>query len=162
MKLNQIDPQKILNPAFRIAKIDEWKVEDFTQKLADCIQNIRLIDERNESEEHLKAPISKFLSSTFYANNEVNTKNSIDLAVYLGKDMTSDVGIILEAKKPSNKAEFPTPENLNKKAFQELLLYYLRERYDAKNNNIKHLIITNGFSLNPKIFVSYFIKIKTF
>jgi len=34
---------------------------------------------------------------------------------------------------------------LNSKALQEVLLYYLRERIDYKNNNIKHLIVTNGF-----------------
>lgn len=36
-----------------------------------------------------------------------------------------------------------TPEKLNKKAFQELMLYYLRERITHKNLEVKHLIITN-------------------
>jgi len=36
-----------------------------------------------------------------------------------------------------------TRENLNKKAFQELVLYYLRERITHKNLEIKHLIATN-------------------
>ena len=85
------------------------------------------------------------MNSTFYKDNEINTKDHIDLAVYFGNDANSDVGIIIEAKKPSNKSEFPSVTNLNKKAFQEILLYYLRERVDNKNNNIKHLIITNGF-----------------
>uniref|UniRef100_UPI002589F923 type IIG restriction enzyme/methyltransferase n=1 Tax=uncultured Chryseobacterium sp. TaxID=259322 RepID=UPI002589F923 len=121
------------------------EVENFSENLKSCIEAINLVDTKNESEEHLKSPIKKFLSSTFYKDNEINTKDRIDLAVYLDKDANSDVGIIIEAKKPSNKSEFPTITQLNKKGFQEILLYYLRERVDHKNNNIKHLIITNGF-----------------
>lgn len=34
-------------------------------------------------------------------------------------------------------------ENINKKAFQELVLYYLRERITHKNLEIKHLVATN-------------------
>src|SRR5690554_7895259 len=36
-----------------------------------------------------------------------------------------------------------TTEKLNTKAFQELVLYYLRERITHKNLEVKHLIITN-------------------
>ncbi|STF08878.1 DUF7149 domain-containing protein [Elizabethkingia anophelis] len=120
-----------------------------------------LVDSRNESEEHLKSPISKFLSSTFYSENEINTKEKIDLAIYLGNDATSDIGVLIEAKKPSNKSEFPTVKQLIKKGFQEILLYYLRERVDYKNNNIKHLIITNGFEwffFNASDFYNLFYK----
>jgi adenine-specific DNA-methyltransferase len=55
------------------------------------------------------------------------------------------VGVIIEAKKPSNKAEMVKPDNLNCKAFQELVLYYLRERITHKNLEIKHLVATNIF-----------------
>ena len=34
-------------------------------------------------------------------------------------------------------------DNLNRKALQELLLYYLKERVNKKNNDIKYLIATN-------------------
>jgi adenine-specific DNA-methyltransferase len=34
-------------------------------------------------------------------------------------------------------------DDLNKKALQELVLYYLRERITHKNIHLKHLIITN-------------------
>lgn len=45
-----------------------------------------MIDSKGESEEHLKSPITKFLSSTFYKDNEINTRERIDLAIYLGAD----------------------------------------------------------------------------
>ena len=145
MKVNQLDPRKALNPAYKKYKPLRKDVEIFVAKLEDCITTIKLIDERNESEEHLKSPIKRFLETTFYAENEINTKEKIDLAIYLGKDATSDVGVVIEAKRPSNKAEFISVKSLNKKALHELLLYYLRERVDYKNNNIKQLVVTNGF-----------------
>jgi hypothetical protein len=37
----------------------------------------------------------------------------------------------------------PTKDNLNAKALQELILYYLRERISGKNIEVKHLIVTN-------------------
>jgi adenine-specific DNA-methyltransferase len=55
----------------------------------------------------------------------------------------STVGVIIEAKKPTNKAEMLTKENINAKAFQELVLYYLRERITQKNLEVKHLVATN-------------------
>jgi adenine-specific DNA-methyltransferase len=145
MNVNQLDPRKSLNPAYKKYKPLRKDIESFVTKLEDCIATIKLIDERNESEEHLKSPIKRFLETTFYSENEINTKERIDLAIYLGKDATSDVGVVIEAKRPSNKAEFLSIKNLNKKALHELLLYYLRERVDYKNNNIKQLVITNGY-----------------
>jgi len=141
----QLQTQKALSPAYRKFNPVQADVDRFVTELAACIDTIKLVDAKNESEEHLKSPIRRFLSSTFYCDNEINTRERIDLAVYLGKDASSDIGILIEAKKPSNKAEFPTVNKLNSKALQEVLLYYLRERIDHKNNNIKHLVITNGF-----------------
>jgi adenine-specific DNA-methyltransferase len=120
-------------------------VDQFTDELLTCLKTIKEIDQANESEEHIKEPIKTFFNKTFYNSNYINTKNRIDLAIYLGKDIKSEVGVIIETKKPSNKVEFLSPENLNRKALHELLLYYLRERIDEKNNNIKHLIATNGY-----------------
>lgn len=53
------------------------------------------------------------------------------------------MGVIIEAKRPSNKGEMLSKDNLNKKALQELVLYYLRERITHKNLEVKHLIVTN-------------------
>jgi adenine-specific DNA-methyltransferase len=142
MKLNT---RKALNPAYRKHKPHRKEVDQFTDELLTCLKTIKEIDQANESEEHIKEPIKTFFNKTFYNSNYINTKNRIDLAIYLGKDIKSEVGVIIETKKPSNKVEFLSPENLNRKALHELLLYYLRERIDEKNNNIKHLIATNGY-----------------
>ena len=50
---------------------------------------------------------------------------------------------MIEAKKPINKTEMITTKKLNAKAFQELVIYYLRERLTHKNLEVKYLITIN-------------------
>ncbi len=161
--MNRQNTRKTLSPAYRKHKPLRKDVNNFTDSLIACLKTIKLSDQKGESEEHIKEPIRKFLKDTFYQNNYVNTKDKIDLAIYTGKDANSDVAVIIETKRPSNKAEFLSPEHLNRKALQELLLYYLRERIDENNNNIKHLIATNGyewFLFKSDDFYKYFYKNK--
>ncbi|WP_228394797.1 DUF7149 domain-containing protein, partial [Chryseobacterium arthrosphaerae] len=63
MKINKLEPQKALNPAYKKFKPLRGDIDDFSTKLQECINAINLVDSRNESEEHLKSPISRFLSS---------------------------------------------------------------------------------------------------
>lgn len=49
----------------------------------------------------------------------------------------------MKQKKPTNKTEMITTKKLNAKAFQELVLYYLRERITHKNLEVKYLVATN-------------------
>lgn len=137
--------RKALNPAYRKHKPLRNEVISFIEELKRCIEAVKLSDDKGESEEHIKSHFKDFFSNTFYRENYINTKERIDLAIYLDNSANSEIGVIIEAKKPSNKAEFLSENNLNKKALQELLLYYLRERLDGKNNNVKHLIATNGY-----------------
>jgi hypothetical protein len=53
--------------------------------------------------------------------------------------------VLIEVKKPGNRSEMIQKENLNTKAFHELILYYLRERISNGNLEIKHLIATNVY-----------------
>jgi adenine-specific DNA-methyltransferase len=161
--MNKINTRKALNPAYRKHKPLRNEVTSFIQKLNECIAAVKVSDENGESEEHIKSHFKDFFTNTFYKDNYINTKDRIDLAIYLDNTAKSDIGVIIEAKKPSNKAEFISENNLNKKALQELLLYYLRERLDGKNNNIKHLIATNGyewFLFKAEDFYNYFYKNK--
>ena len=161
--MKKTSTRKALNPAYRKHKPLRNDVTTFIQKLNNCIEAVKLSDENGESEEHIKSHFKDFFTNTFYKDNYINTKERIDLAIYLDNTAKSDIGVIIEAKKPSNKAEFISENNLNKKALQELLLYYLRERLDGKNNNIKHLITTNGyewFLFKAEDFYNYFYKNK--
>jgi len=161
--MNKTNTRTALNPAYRKHKPLRKDVNKFVAELKQCLHTVKHSDDNGESEEHIKSHFIQFFNNTFYSENYINTKDRIDLAIYTGKTAKSDVSVIIEAKKPSNKSEFLTETNLNRKALQELLLYYLRERLDNSNNNIKHLVATNGYEwylFKAEDFYNYFYKNK--
>ena len=140
MELHLLRPKKALNKAFLKVKPNRTEIQNFKANL------IQLLDRINdtESEEFHKNLVIDFLKKTYYdPNHFINTKGRNDLVIHNGPESNSTVGVIVEAKKPTNKSEMVTTEKLNTKAFQELVLYYLRERITHKNLEIKHLVITN-------------------
>lgn len=140
MILKELKPREALNKAFLKVKLSRTEIESFKTNL------ITLIDRTNdtESEEFHKNLVSDFLKDTYYKqNNFINTKGRNDLVIHNGQNANTTVGVILEAKKPTNKAEMITKNKLNAKAFQELVLYYLRERITHNNLEVKHLVATN-------------------
>ena len=140
MELKLLKPRIALNKAFLKVKPVRQEIELFKKNL---IRRIANTDEF-ESEEVHKNEVSDFLKNTYYgANHFINTKGRNDLVIHNGASANSSVGVIIEAKKPTNKSEMLRPDNLNNKAFQELVLYYLRERITHNNSEIKHLIATN-------------------
>jgi very-short-patch-repair endonuclease/tRNA1(Val) A37 N6-methylase TrmN6 len=135
-----IQPKKALNKAYLKVKPARSDIERFKENL------IQLLDRTNEteSEEFHKNLVTDFLNKTYYdPNHYINTKGRKDLVIHNGNKANTTVGVIVETKKPTNKHEMPTNAKLNVKAFQELVLYYLRERVAEKNLEVKHLIITN-------------------
>jgi len=140
MEINRLKPRKALNKAFLKVKPNRTEIEGFKTHL------IQLLDRTNdtESEEFHKNLVIDFLKKTYYdPNHFINTKGRNDLVIHNGDKAKSTVGVIIEAKKPTNKSEMVTTDKLNAKAFQELVLYYLRERITQNNLETKHLIITN-------------------
>lgn len=140
MIIKELKPRKALNKAFLKVKPNRTDIEGFKANL------ITLLDRTNdtESEEFHKNLVSDFLKDTYYKQNHfINTKGRNDLVIHNGQNANTTVGVILEAKKPTNKAEMITTKKLNAKAFQELVLYYLRERITHKNLEVKHLVVTN-------------------
>ena len=140
MKLIQTPVQLSLNPAFRKLKPNREEIELFKHELIQLLDRIK----ENESEEYHKNLVIDFLNSTYYKNNHyINTKGRSDLVIHNGKEPNSPVGVLMEAKKPTNKSEMISKDNVNVKSFQELVLYYLRERKTQKNFQLRYLIITN-------------------
>ncbi len=140
LKLSKITPKKALNKAFLKVRPLRSEMDLFKLNLITLLDKVK----NEESEEHQKNNIRDFLLNTYYrATNEINTKGRQDLVIHTDKTAQSSVSIIIEAKKPSNKAEWITPDKFNVKALQELVLYYMRERVDAKNIDIKYLVATN-------------------
>ena len=160
--LKEIKPKKALNKAFLKVKPNRTEIEGFKTHL------ITLLDRTNdtESEEFHKNLISDFLKDTYYKQNHfINTKGRNDLVIHNGNNASSSVGVIMETKKPTNKAEMMTTMKLNVKAFQELVLYYLRERITHKNVEVKHLVATNineWFIFDATLFDRLFAQNKNF
>lgn len=158
MILTPQTPRQALSKALLKVKPERSEIDRFKANLIELLDHAN----DNESEEFHKKLVSDFLGRTYYyPNHYINTKGSADLVVHNGPDATSTVGIIIEAKKPTNKAQMVTKTNLNTKAFQELLLYYLRERLAGSNHNleVRHLVITNAYEwyvFDSTIFEKYF------
>jgi len=118
----------------------------------------------NESEEFHKNLVSDFLKKAIYQdNNFINTKGRQDLVIHNGKDNKTQVGVIIEAKRPSNKGDWFTADKPNGKAIHELVLYYLRERIECNNIDIKYLVATNineWYIIEAKYFENLFYKNK--
>lgn len=171
MPIGQDQQMKIIKPpkalsqalsqALRKFKPLRKDINHFKTSLSTCLHHIAIAEENKEREENFKQYIGDFLKNTFYQDHHINTKGNIDLAIYSGKDGNSPISVLIETKRPSNTSEFPSATNINKKALHELLLYYLQERVDHKNNNIKHLIVTNGYEwylFKGEDFYTYFYK----
>lgn len=140
MELKELKPRKALNKAFLKVKPNRTEIEVFKTNL------IQLLDRTNdtESEEFHKNLVIDFLKKTYYdPNHFINTKGRNDLVIHNGNNASSSVAVIIEAKKPTNKSEMITTKKLNAKAFQELVLYYLRERITHNNLEVKYLVATN-------------------
>jgi hypothetical protein len=145
MKLIPQTPKKALK-AFLKQKPLRSDIDRFKLNLIALLDKISVIEKqpKDESEEHLKNDIRDFLRDTYYRDtNAINTKDKKDLVIHLGKTTESEVGVIIEAKRPTNVNEMVSADNPNKKAFHELILYYLDERNQAGNNQLKFLVMTN-------------------
>ena len=135
-----IEPRKALNKAFLKIKPNRSGIELFKQNLILLLDSIK----EKESEEFHKNLISDFLKNTYYSPNHfINTKGRNDLVIHIGKEAKSNVGVIIEAKSPTNKAEMISQKNINSKALQEMVLYFLRERITHKNLEVKNVVATN-------------------
>ncbi|PAU94223.1 type II restriction endonuclease [Aliifodinibius salipaludis] len=147
MQIETISPRRVVDNAFLQESITETEFETFRQRLLKLLNQADDAVEEGESEEHLKNLIKPFFSNTnFEEDHYINTKERQDLAIHNGKTRKSNVGVIIEAKRPSNKSGMITRDDLNRKAFHESILYYLRERIDNGNEDIKHIIITDVYN----------------
>lgn len=141
VQFTSIPARKSINKSYLKIKPFRDEFENFKKELTNLLSCIN----DKESEEHNKKFVSDFLSNTFYANKFINTKGKTDLAIFQDKLSKSNVSVIIETKSPVNKADMISESDLNRKAMQEVILYYLRERIESKNDEIKKIIITNGY-----------------
>jgi len=124
MKLLTQTPKKALK-AFLKQKPLRSEIDVFKTNLIALLDKISVIEKRpkDESEEHLKNDLRDFLRDTYYRDsNAINTKDKKDLVIHIEKSTNSEVGVIIEAKQPTNFGEMVMADNPNKKALHELIL----------------------------------------
>ena len=139
MKLKQLNIKQSLNKAYRLIKPERADIEKFKANFKLLLGHIN----PQESEENMKGHVMDFLKNTWYSPGyHIATKGRTDFVIHIGKDASHPAGVLFEAKKPSNN-EMVTFDNLNRKAMHEIILYYLRERIEHHNNDIKYIVITN-------------------
>jgi predicted RNA methylase len=160
MTYKKLSPRQALNKAFLKVKPIRKDIETFKTNLIKLLNQIN----ETESEEFHKNLVADFLKNAYYSPSHfINTKGYNDLVIHNGKDSKSSVGVIVEAKKPTNKAEMLEADNLNNKAFQELVLYFLRERITGNNLEVRYLVATNiyeGFVFDATMFEQLFVQDK--
>lgn len=139
MKLKQITVKQSLNKAYRLIKPERADIENFKWNFKTLLGHINPA----ESEENMKGHVMDFLKNTWYnPSYHIATKGRTDFVIHTGKDASHPAGVLFEAKKPSNH-EMVILSDLNRKAMHEIILYFLRERIEHRNDNIKYLVITS-------------------
>ena len=147
MQLTPITPTQSLEKAYRLQSGNREQIDRFRHGY---IKLMGLINEK-ESEENVKGHLMDFLKEVYYNGTAlgeayvVAPKGKTDFVIHTGKEATTPAGVLFEVKRPANRGEMITRQNLNAKAFHELLLYYFRERLDAHNNDIRYCVITNVY-----------------
>ncbi len=162
MKLEIKNINSSLNKAYLAQSTFIDEISKFKDNYANLLKSIK----QNDNEETLKDYINIFFRDTYYKNKFTikENVNNIDLVIYNGKEENGKIGVIVETKAIKSN-EMITTKDLNKKAFQELIQYYLEERTTNNNLEIKHLIITNSidwFIFNASEFERIFYQNKSF
>ncbi|MDJ0367752.1 TaqI-like C-terminal specificity domain-containing protein [Hymenobacter sp. H14-R3] len=134
--------------ALRRLKPTADQLATFQQQLGRLLKHL----DPTKIERHGETHILDFLRDTTpalgpgpVAERYGNVNGKRDLALHLGDTAASPVGVILEVKGPKNPQEMLAPGDLNRKAFQQLLFYYLEDRSDDRADDFRRLVVTTGF-----------------
>ncbi|MBI1225474.1 MAG: N-6 DNA methylase [Bacteroidetes bacterium] len=140
MTLKFLPFKATLNKAYQKLKPTRSEMERFKAGLVKLLENI----DHSESEENHKFHLQNFFNEVWYKDAHlIAPKGNIDLVIHEDRSAQSPAVVLFEVKRERNLGEMIRPDSPNAKALHELMLYYLRERVDAGNIYVKHLVITN-------------------
>lgn len=158
--MNIYTPLESFNKLYRKQAIDECEFSVFKDELKELFGNI----EDGQVEPTQRKFFTTFMEGIIPKNYLVtHEEDSIDVVLHTGEKTTSSKGVLIELKSTTNKEEMVTNEDINRKALQELLFYYLNERIGKQNNSIRYLIACNiyeCFVWDAQIFEKTFYKNK--
>lgn len=116
-------------------RLDKVILESFGNNLLSYMKQINFAVKNNETEEHIKNIVNRFLKATFYSDPkfEINAYKRVDSAIMYNNILYA----ILEMKKPANKTEMVLEDDINRKALWEIVYYYLCETRDVSGKKVK-------------------------
>lgn len=132
---------KSLPDSFRKTPVPENDFNTFFKAVKNLTNRI---DNSNEREGNTEIAIRDFLKNAYsnYQIKDIRKKDDIDLVLFNDNSNTSPA-CLFEVKSPNNSNEFCQINDINKKALQQLIYYFIKERA-LNNNEIKYLIVTNS------------------
>ncbi len=140
MPITILIPEKVLRKLHKKQSISEENLSNFKKNLQTFLEKIKDPNRENKQETDLR----DFLNDAFYKEKHyINKKENADWVIYNDAHGKGKVAVIIEVKSTSAKTEMITDTEPNVKALHELVRYYLHERLDNNNHEIKHLIATN-------------------
>lgn len=136
--------QNALNPAYRKQTVKREDMESFKRHLRALLGHLNT----EESEENAKGHLNSFLKSAFYSSDYlIATKERADLVIHSGPKADTPAAVLIETKRPrpigQTAADMLRPDKPNVKALHELILYFLRERIEGNNTDLKYLLATD-------------------
>ncbi len=147
MQLKPVTLKKSLNKAYRKDKVLRADIERFKAGFRTLLERINT----DESEENAKFHLAEFLNQAYYQGQYlIATKGRADLVIHNDKTAQSTPGVLMEAKRPRaanqpRAADMIRMDKPNVKALHELILYFLRERIEHHNIDLKYLVITDVY-----------------
>ncbi len=142
IQLQPIPIRKSLSKAYLKVKPTRTEIDLFKTNFKKLLGRIDV----EESETNVRDHLRDFLREVWYKDAHLTaSKGRTDMVIHNEKTAKSTVGVLFEVKRPKNVHEMVSRDNLNAKALHELVLYYLRERHDNNNLEIKNLVITNVY-----------------
>jgi adenine-specific DNA-methyltransferase len=143
---------KSFNERYASTRLNRETIENFSYQIKQFMLDIEKAINNNENEEYIKNIINLFLYRSFYSNDEyiINTNNYIDSTIKKNDVLLA----LIEVKKPTNKIEMVSENDINKKAFWEIVYYYLDVSRNVTGDKvvrkpdieIRRLIITDAFT----------------
>jgi adenine-specific DNA-methyltransferase len=143
MKLKEQLPSQALDLAYRRQKITTAQLDAFRTARVELLKELPTL----KGEDGLPESIRRFLSSVGFdsSKNYIHSEQPRDLIMRNGPKSTDSIGVLLELKHTKNPGEMVTVGDLNRKALHELVLYYLEDRVSGKGDDLRRLVITDGY-----------------
>lgn len=161
MKLKNQKPREFINPLLSKKSISPTKFNEFKASFAQYRLAIDQQHDAKQSEPNIVTNALKpFVDSLGYVSHSYTQKgpSGIDLAIL----NNGNPAVVFEVKKHKS-ADMVSCDKPNTKAFQEAVLYFMRER-EKGNHSIFHIVITDfydWFVIDAKDFDRLFWKNKS-